>query len=54
VGDRTVGQAKSSDGRFLAVSNDGQGVQSLTLFDTGSRKAVQSLSYAAPESLDMN
>ena len=51
VGDRPMGLSRSPDGRFLAISNDGQGVQSLALFDTATRKVVQSLPYAAPESL---
>jgi YVTN family beta-propeller protein len=53
VGDRPMGLARSPDGRFLVVSNDGQGVQSLVLFDTATRKVVQSIPYAAPEALYM-
>jgi len=51
IGDRPMGMAKSPDGRFLLVSNNGQGVQSLALFDTATRKVVQSLPYVAPEAL---
>ncbi|WP_424952865.1 beta-propeller fold lactonase family protein [Deinococcus sp.] len=51
IGDRPMGLAKSPDGRYLLVSNDGQGVQSLALFDTATRKLVQSIPYAAPEAL---
>ncbi|WP_425148581.1 beta-propeller fold lactonase family protein [Deinococcus sp.] len=51
IGDRPMGLAKSPDGRYLLVSSDGQGVQSLSLFDTATRKVVQSIPYAAPEAL---
>ncbi|HEX4841936.1 MAG TPA: bifunctional YncE family protein/alkaline phosphatase family protein [bacterium] len=51
VGDRPLGAALSPDGRYLAVSNDGQGVQSLALVDVTSRRLVQTLPYHAPDAL---
>jgi YVTN family beta-propeller protein len=51
IGDRPMGTATSPDGRYIAVSNDGQGVQSLALFDTATRKVVQRIPYSSPESL---
>jgi YVTN family beta-propeller protein len=51
IGDRPMGMATSPDGRFLAIVNCGQGVQSLALFDTFTRKVVQSIAYNAPEAL---
>ncbi|MFZ5992992.1 MAG: YncE family protein [Deinococcota bacterium] len=51
VGDRPMGMAPSPDGRYLAISNDGQGVQSLVLFDTATKKVVQTLPYPSPQAL---
>jgi YVTN family beta-propeller protein len=51
VGDRPLGAALSPDGRYLAVSNDGRGVQSVALVDTATRTVVQSIPYPAPEAL---
>ncbi len=51
VGDRPMGAALSPDGRYLAVSNNGQGVQSLALIDTAARLVVQSIPYHAPQAL---
>jgi YVTN family beta-propeller protein len=51
IGDRPMGAALSPDGRYLVVSNDGQGVQSLALIDTAARAVVQTISYKAPEAL---
>jgi len=51
VGDRPLGAALSPDGRYLAISNGGQGVQSLALVDTASRLVVQSIPYHRPEAL---
>src|SRR5262249_1884414 len=45
VGDRPLGLAATPDGRFLLISNNGQGVQSLVLFDTATNKVVQSIPY---------
>lgn len=51
IGDRPMGMAATPDGRYLIVSNNGQGVQSLVLFDTYTDKVVQELPYASPEAL---
>ncbi len=51
VGDRPMGAALSPDGRYLAVSNDGQGVQSLTLVDVNAKKVVQTIEYHSPQAL---
>ncbi len=51
IGDRPMGLAATPDGRYLIVSNDGQGVQSLALFDTYTDKVVQEVPYASPEAL---
>ena len=51
VGDRPLGAALSPDGRYLAVSNDGQGIQSLVLVDTVARQVVQTIPYRAPKAL---
>ncbi len=51
IGDRPMGMAWSPDGRYLAIVNCGQGLQSLALVDSYTRKVVQTIPYAAPESL---
>ena len=51
VGDRPLGAALSPDGHYLAVSNDGQGTQSLALIDTRARLVVQRIPYDAPQAL---
>ncbi|HTD45985.1 MAG TPA: bifunctional YncE family protein/alkaline phosphatase family protein [bacterium] len=51
VGDRPLGAALSPDGRYLAVSNDGQGIQSLALVDTAARQVVQTIPYRTPKAL---
>ena len=51
IGDRPMGMAWSPDGRYLAIVNCGQGLQSLVLVDSYTRKVVQTIPYAAPESL---
>ncbi len=51
VGDRPMGMAATPDGRYLVISNNGQGVQSLVLFDTGSHKVAQVIPYRSPEAL---
>jgi len=43
VGDRPLGMAASADGHYLLISNNGQGVQSLVLFDTSTEKVVQTI-----------
>ncbi len=51
VGDRPLGMAATPDGRYLLISNNGQGVQSLVLFDTATYRVVQTIPYASPEAL---
>jgi YVTN family beta-propeller protein len=51
VGDRPQAIAKHPDGRYLAITNNGQGVQSLVLFDTFTNKIAQSIHYPEPEAL---
>ena len=51
VGDRPMGMAATLDGRYLLISNNGQGVQSLVLFDTRTNKIVQVIPYHSPEAL---
>src|SRR6266849_7363424 len=51
VGDRPLGLATTPDARFLLISNNGQGVQSLVLFDTSTNKVIQIIPYHSPEAL---
>ena len=51
VGDRPLGLALAPDGRYLLVSNNGQGIQSLAVVDTQSRTVVQTVPYPSPEAL---
>ena len=51
VGDRPMGVALSPDGNYLAVSNDGQGVQALMLVNTDSQEVVHTITYESPEAL---
>ncbi|HZD15946.1 MAG TPA: YncE family protein, partial [Pseudonocardiaceae bacterium] len=51
LGDLPLGAVSSPDGRWLVVSNDGQGAQSLQVIDTAASKVTQTLSYPAPKAL---
>lgn len=51
IGDRPEALAWSPDNHYLAVTNNGQGVQNLVLFDTYTNKVAQSLTYPDPEAL---
>ncbi len=51
LGDLPLGAVSSPDGRWLVVSNDGQGAQSLQVIDTTTSKVTQTLSYPAPQAL---
>ena len=51
VGDRPLGMAATPDGRYLVISNNGQGVQSLVLVDTSTHKVIQALPYTTPEAV---
>ncbi|HEY6421734.1 MAG TPA: bifunctional YncE family protein/alkaline phosphatase family protein [Pseudonocardiaceae bacterium] len=51
LGDLPLGAASSPDGRWLVVSNDGQGEQSLQVIDTTTSTVTQTLPYPAPKAL---
>ena len=51
VGDRPMGVAKTPDGHYLIISNNGQGVQSLVLFDLYTNEVAQVIPYPSPEAL---
>ncbi len=51
LGDLPLASALSPDGRWLAVSNDGQGVQSLQLVSTVDGSVAQTVSYPEPNGL---
>ncbi|PZS27083.1 MAG: phosphoesterase [Pseudonocardiales bacterium] len=51
LGDLPLGAVSSPDGRWLVVSNDGQGGQSLQVVDTATSKVTQTLPYPAPKAL---
>ncbi|GGJ61873.1 bifunctional YncE family protein/alkaline phosphatase family protein [Streptomyces brasiliensis] len=51
LGHLPLNAALHPDGRYLLVTNNGQGVQSLQLVDTRTNEVVQTLSYPSPESL---
>ncbi|MFZ0877012.1 MAG: YncE family protein, partial [Pseudonocardiaceae bacterium] len=51
LGDLPLGAVSSPDGRWLVVSNDGQGAQSLQVIDTTTSKVTQTLPYPAPKAL---
>src|ERR1700709_2149689 len=51
LGDLPLGAVVSPDGRWLVVSNDGQGAQSLQVINTTTSKVTQTLTYPAPKAL---
>lgn len=51
IGDRPMGAALSPDGRYLVVSNNGEGSQSLALVHAASRAVLQHVRYKSPEAL---
>lgn len=51
LGDLPLGAAASPDGRWLVVSNDGRGTQSLQVVDTATGTVTQTLPYNRPESV---
>ncbi|MCL6599210.1 MAG: glutaminyl-peptide cyclotransferase [Alicyclobacillus macrosporangiidus] len=51
LGDFPMGGAPSPDGRYLVVSNDGQGTQSLQVVDLRQQKVIQTIPYKSPEAL---
>ncbi|MDY7017711.1 MAG: bifunctional YncE family protein/alkaline phosphatase family protein [Nitrospirota bacterium] len=51
VGDRPMGMALDQTGRYLFITNNGQGVQSLVVFDTLAGGIVEKKPYPPPEAL---
>jgi YVTN family beta-propeller protein len=51
LGDLPLGAAASPDGRWLVVSNDGRGIQSLQVIDTATGAVTQTLPYTRPETV---
>jgi YVTN family beta-propeller protein len=48
LGDKPFGIALSPDGKFLAVTNDGAGTQSIMVVDRANSKVIQEIDYKAP------
>ena len=53
LGDLPLNEVLSPDGKYLVISNNGQGTQSLQVVETASGKVVQTIPYKSPESLYM-
>jgi len=51
LGDFPMGGVLSPDHRYLLVSNDGQGEQSLQVVDVNTQQVVQTIPYKSPEAL---
>jgi YVTN family beta-propeller protein len=51
LGDLPLGAVSSPDRRWLVVSNNGQGTQSLQVIDTATSAVTQTLPYRAPDAL---
>jgi len=51
VGDRPMGMVLDQTGRYLFITNNGQGVQSLVVFDTLAGGIVEKKPYPTPEAL---
>lgn len=51
LGDFPMGAAVSPDHKYMVVTNDGDGTQSLQVVDLSSRKVVQTISYYSPNAL---
>lgn len=51
LGDFPMGGAVSPDGKFVVVSNAGQGTQSLQVLNTKSKEVIQTIPYESPEAL---
>ncbi|MBV8993456.1 MAG: bifunctional YncE family protein/alkaline phosphatase family protein [Pseudonocardiales bacterium] len=51
LGDLPLAAISSPDGRWLVVSNDGQGTQSLQVVDTTTSQVKQTLKYESPDAL---
>ncbi len=48
LGDLPLNSVLSPDGRFLLISNDGAGVQSLQVVATATNRVIQTISYTVP------
>lgn len=51
LGDFPMGAAVSPDHKYMVVTNDGQGTQSLQVLDLASRQVVQTIPYYSPSAL---
>lgn len=51
LGDRPMGMVPDRTGRYLFISNNGQGTQSLMVFDTRTNRIVETKPYPPPEAL---
>ncbi|GGJ63795.1 bifunctional YncE family protein/alkaline phosphatase family protein [Streptomyces brasiliensis] len=51
LGEKPFGSALSPDGKYLAVSNDGDRTQTLSLLDAASGKVVQEVNYTGSQAL---
>ncbi|WCK52363.1 bifunctional YncE family protein/alkaline phosphatase family protein [Aneurinibacillus sp. Ricciae_BoGa-3] len=51
LGGFPMGSAMSPDHKYLVVTNDGQGTQSLQVVDISQQKVIQTIPYKSPESL---
>ncbi|WCK55228.1 bifunctional YncE family protein/alkaline phosphatase family protein [Aneurinibacillus sp. Ricciae_BoGa-3] len=51
LGDFPINCALSPDGKYLVVTNDGQGIQSLQVVDVQTQQVVQTIPYAPTEGL---
>ena len=49
LGDKPFGIALSPDGKYLAVTNDGAGTQSIMVVDRATSKVIQTIDYTGPE-----
>ncbi|KLU60230.1 virginiamycin B lyase [Peptococcaceae bacterium CEB3] len=51
LGDFPMGAAVSPDHKYVVVTNDGQGTQSLQVVDLASRQVIQTIPYHSPQAL---
>ena len=49
LGDKPFGIALSPDGKYLAVTNNGAGTQSIMVVDRATSKVIQTIDYTGPE-----
>jgi YVTN family beta-propeller protein len=49
LGDKPFGIALSPNGKFLAVTNDGAGTQSIMIVDRAASKVIQEIDYQGPQ-----